>query len=119
MSLWFFFSSRRPHTRYIGDWSSDVCSSDLNDAILIRRFSSGRIVFWNRGAHRLYGWSKKTAMGKLVYNLLETELPDPAAAEATYENSIVAKEQVSSLLPEDLLDEIVVMDLILTALAHH
>jgi len=24
------FSSRRRHTRYIGDWSSDVCSSDLN-----------------------------------------------------------------------------------------
>src|SRR5437763_16942638 len=25
----FIFSSRRRHTRYIGDWSSDVCSSDL------------------------------------------------------------------------------------------
>src|SRR5437763_1683615 len=25
---YFFFSSRRRHTRYIGDWSSDVCSSD-------------------------------------------------------------------------------------------
>src|SRR5437762_6043183 len=25
----FFFSSRRRHTRYIGDWSSDVCSSNL------------------------------------------------------------------------------------------
>src|SRR5437764_15332930 len=25
----YFFSSRRRHTRYIGDWSSDVCSSDL------------------------------------------------------------------------------------------
>src|SRR5215210_3461927 len=25
----FVFSSRRRHTRYIGDWSSDVCSSDL------------------------------------------------------------------------------------------
>ena len=25
----FFFSSRRRHTIYIGDWSSDVCSSDL------------------------------------------------------------------------------------------
>src|ERR1017187_50926 len=25
----FFFSSRRRHTRSIGDWSSDVCSSDL------------------------------------------------------------------------------------------
>src|SRR5437762_8663739 len=28
-ALLFFFSSRRRHTRYIGDWSSDVCSSDL------------------------------------------------------------------------------------------
>src|SRR6266487_6462296 len=25
----FFFSSRRRHTRWTGDWSSDVCSSDL------------------------------------------------------------------------------------------
>src|SRR5690348_18197745 len=27
--LFFFFSSRRRHTRWTGDWSSDVCSSDL------------------------------------------------------------------------------------------
>src|ERR1039457_7429247 len=27
--LFFFFSSRRRHTRLQGDWSSDVCSSDL------------------------------------------------------------------------------------------
>src|SRR3712207_7660072 len=26
---YFFFSSRRRHTRYWRDWSSDVCSSDL------------------------------------------------------------------------------------------
>src|SRR5207302_5590820 len=26
----FFFSSRRRHTRFSRDWSSDVCSSDLN-----------------------------------------------------------------------------------------
>src|SRR5690348_9407808 len=26
----FFFSSRRRHTRWTGDWSSDVCSSDLS-----------------------------------------------------------------------------------------
>src|SRR6266850_6954919 len=26
----FFFSSRRRHTRLQGDWSSDVCSSDLH-----------------------------------------------------------------------------------------
>src|SRR3712207_2549871 len=28
--FFFFFSSRRRHTRYWRDWSSDVCSSDLN-----------------------------------------------------------------------------------------
>src|SRR5437867_5391738 len=29
MMVLFFFSSRRRHTRSYGDWSSDVCSSDL------------------------------------------------------------------------------------------
>src|SRR3712207_7746038 len=33
--LFFFFSSRRRHTRYWRDWSSDVCSSDLNCVISI------------------------------------------------------------------------------------
>src|SRR5262245_59767387 len=30
LSICFFFSSRRRHTRCLSDWSSDVCSSDLN-----------------------------------------------------------------------------------------
>src|SRR5256885_14196441 len=34
MFFFFFFSSRRRHTRLQGDWSSDVCSSDLE---IIRR----------------------------------------------------------------------------------
>src|SRR5256885_14295670 len=33
----FFFSSRRRHTRLQGDWSSDVCSSDLPPLHLDRR----------------------------------------------------------------------------------
>src|SRR3712207_7544288 len=38
--LWsaFFFSSRRRHTRYWRDWSSDVCSSDLPLIIKARDF---------------------------------------------------------------------------------
>src|SRR5437867_4893914 len=32
----FFFSSRRRHTRSYGDWSSDVCSSDLNRFLNVR-----------------------------------------------------------------------------------
>src|SRR2546426_3171893 len=31
--FFFFFSSRRRHTRLQGDWSSDVCSSDLGAAL--------------------------------------------------------------------------------------
>src|SRR5256885_6803701 len=34
--FFFFFSSRRRHTRLQGDWSSDVCSSDLSSSRRIR-----------------------------------------------------------------------------------
>src|SRR5205807_6584900 len=34
--FFFFFSSRRRHTRLQGDWSSDVCSSDLESTISAR-----------------------------------------------------------------------------------
>src|SRR5690625_6868939 len=33
MFVFFFFSSRRRHTRWPRDWSSDVCSSDLNHLV--------------------------------------------------------------------------------------
>src|SRR6266699_5099221 len=34
LDSFFFFSSRRRHTRCGRDWSSDVCSSDLHDRML-------------------------------------------------------------------------------------
>src|SRR6266487_6646812 len=44
----FFFSSRRRHTRWTGDWSSDVCSSDL------------RVEARERGRfHRQDGWMSR------------------------------------------------------------
>src|SRR5580765_7254180 len=44
MTSCFFFSSRRRHTRWTGDWSSDVCSSDL------RRIPDYPLMFetWNK-----------------------------------------------------------------------
>src|SRR4051794_41462430 len=39
-SFFFFFSSRRRHTRWTGDWSSDVCSSDLRGRCRRRRFGA-------------------------------------------------------------------------------
>src|SRR5256886_9178709 len=38
LTCFFFFSSRRRHTRFDCDWSSDVCSSDLE----ITRFGVNR-----------------------------------------------------------------------------
>src|SRR5207248_4614636 len=40
----FFFSSRRRHTRSYGDWSSDVCSSDLLSLISKFHFTTPNIM---------------------------------------------------------------------------
>src|SRR5690348_14817320 len=49
--LFFFFSSRRRHTRWTGDWSSDVCSSDLKqgwtDAVLVEQFQLTHGSTWH------------------------------------------------------------------------
>src|SRR5256885_16671368 len=45
MMMVFFFSSRRRHTRLQGDWSSDVCSSDLSgDISAFRILSNGALT---------------------------------------------------------------------------
>src|SRR5215203_7094474 len=51
----FFFSSRRRHTRYWRDWSSDVCSSDLTGLPRSRRCSRRAACStapWSRGGRR-------------------------------------------------------------------
>src|SRR5437762_7430334 len=51
-----FFSSRRRHTRYIGDWSSDVCYSDLNQVniplglALLALTGIGPLIAWRRAS---------------------------------------------------------------------
>src|SRR5688500_20149026 len=41
--FFFFFSSRRRHTRLQGDWSSDVCSSDLGRGTLIGGLAAAQV----------------------------------------------------------------------------
>src|SRR6266487_3070839 len=50
--LFFFFSSRSRHTSWTGDWSSDVCSSDLV-AVLVSGLQLGALLLatYLRGAH--------------------------------------------------------------------
>src|SRR2546430_14116430 len=48
----FFFSSRRRHTRFDCDWSSDVCSSDLAGQIMNAVIGSPRYLNCSRGRLR-------------------------------------------------------------------
>lgn len=44
------------------------------DAILVQNLDS-QILFWNKGAERLYGWKAEEAIGKKANDLLYKELP--------------------------------------------
>src|SRR6266446_856532 len=57
--FFFFFSSRRRHTRLQGDWSSDVCSSDLEAPL--SRLSSASTVSSGTFSARTESWSLRYA----------------------------------------------------------
>src|SRR5690606_40053821 len=48
----FFFSSRRRHTRFSRDWSSDVCSSDLSRLPSVMQPCRACGVLWETEAPR-------------------------------------------------------------------
>ena len=45
-----------------------------NEAIFARQLD-GRIIYWNRGAEQLYGYSQNEALGSISHELLDTEFP--------------------------------------------
>jgi len=55
------------------------------DAILVRDLNH-RILFWNKGAERLYGWKKEEVKNKCANNLLHGEVP--AQVEYIYQTVI-------------------------------
>src|SRR5437879_11197690 len=64
--FFFFFSSRRRHTRYIGDWSSDVCSSDLCVGGFIREATHCCQPLVNRRWSQVKLRSEERRVGKSV-----------------------------------------------------
>src|SRR3712207_7631704 len=68
----FFFSSRRRHTRYWRDWSSDVCSSDLRTRLRDR-------------AHVLWLWVALDPLTKLIPVLQLGARTQPAAHTVVHE----------------------------------
>src|SRR5690606_40768609 len=76
-SSFFFFSSRRRHTRFSRDWSSDVCSSDLN-------FRSNFLLHYNFPPYSVgevgrFGppGRREIGHGKLAWRALQAVLPAP------------------------------------------
>src|SRR5690606_39535397 len=70
----FFFSSRRRHTRFSRDWSSDVCSSDL----LLRSLRELRTL----GFPILVGTSNKSVIGHVLGVPVSQRLEGTAATVA-------------------------------------
>ncbi len=52
------------------------------DAILVRDLNN-QILFWNKGAERLYGWLAEEALGKNAFELLYRDSSKPAEAQKT------------------------------------
>src|SRR5436189_1680988 len=90
--FFFFFSSRRRHTRYIGDWSSDVCSSDLGAAV-------------TRNSQRLLGPVAEAAAARKRWEFLVTAAPLPivkgTGSPIRSEERRVGKECRSRWAPDD------------------
>ncbi|HEX2523845.1 MAG TPA: CDP-glucose 4,6-dehydratase, partial [Terriglobia bacterium] len=48
---------------------------DHVDQTVIARRRDGLIAFWNRGAEKMYGWTKDEAQGQISHDLLQTQFP--------------------------------------------
>src|SRR3712207_8080177 len=76
-----FFSSRRRHTRYWRDWSSDVCSSDLAQSGTEHSTppEAPRIGPGPYGISRPHPWYSKDAVKDAGF--MVTEAPPPTRSE--------------------------------------
>ena len=72
---------RRPTEPADPPWLTPAQQADLVDlafdAVFVRQFHQRRIVFWSRGAERLYGFSREAALGTEPAALLRSEYPVP------------------------------------------
>src|SRR5580693_4795665 len=96
--MFFFFSSRRRHTRWNCDWSSDVCSSDL-EPVVGANDGLARVLDFGiaKAADRTHSTRDGQIKGKLSYMA-----PEQLASEAVdrrsdvYAASVVLWEAIAS-----------------------
>ncbi|GJG86452.1 hypothetical protein tb265_16330 [Gemmatimonadetes bacterium T265] len=65
-----------------------------HDAVLVWTLrgvgAPGPITYWNRGAERLFGYTREEALGQLAYAFLRTRPADPRLAVADVERALLA-----------------------------
>src|SRR2546427_7926209 len=94
----FFFSSRRRHTRFDCDWSSDVCSSDLKRQVRRRLEKAGRQRMESRGRYLQRGSVERGshARGRLASALSWASASSPASSFGKAAAAIIAALSVES-----------------------
>src|SRR3712207_9076362 len=97
----FFFSSRRRHTRYWRDWSSDVCSSDLLDALNARNEwnPADYAVHLSRRARGLPFWFSLAVHGTDAYT---AAIEQTLAVTRQVAEDIRARQYLDLLIEPDL-----------------
>src|SRR2546430_6183407 len=81
--VFFFFSSRRRHTRFDCDWSSDVCSSDL-------RASGGFVVSFRRALSDP-GGARSVAPGKRGPSTVMLQRSEEHTSELQSQSNLVCR----------------------------
>jgi len=67
-------SERKRHGQQLAEQARLLDLS--NDAIIVRD-KDERITYWNRGATKIYGYTRQEALGTVVQHLLKSKLPEP------------------------------------------
>jgi PAS domain S-box-containing protein len=67
-------SERKRHEQQLADQARLLDLS--NDAIIVRD-ANERITYWNKGATKIYGYTRQEALGTVVQHLLKSKLPEP------------------------------------------
>src|SRR5258705_12535711 len=95
--VFFFFSSRRRHTRCLSDWSSDVCSSDLSVMIGRLRESISRVAHSDAPEARTK-WMQPTPLRKDLIEDLARVLGSEAHLSYHTGDYIVREGQIGVLM---------------------